>query len=59
MAFFQTPPTLGNQYESDTLLQEYLDRALPPDLRAKVEPEYRELGALSGGPLYELALVRP
>ena len=26
MAFYQTPPTLGNQYDSDALLKEYLER---------------------------------
>jgi acyl-CoA dehydrogenase len=57
MPFYQTPPALGNQYESDALLQEYLDRTLPSELRSRFEPEYRELGALSGGPLYELSLA--
>ena len=57
MAFHQTPPTLGNQYDSDALLREYLDRTLPPELRRRFEPEYRELGELSGGELYELSLA--
>jgi acyl-CoA dehydrogenase len=57
MAFYQTPPTLRNQYDSDALLQEYLARNLPPELRARFEPEYRELGELSGGELYQLSLA--
>lgn len=56
MAFHQVPPTLGNQYDSDALLREYLDRTLPPELRDRFEPEYRELGELNGGELYELSL---
>lgn len=55
MAFYQAPPTLGNQYESDRLLREYLERALPPELFARLEPEYRHLGELSGGALLELS----
>ncbi len=56
MAFYQTPPTLGNQYDSDALLQEYLHRTLPPELRRRFEPEYRALGELNGGELYALSL---
>jgi len=55
MGFHQASPTLGNQYDSDALLREYLERALPDDLRARLEPEYRELGALSGGELFQLS----
>lgn len=57
MEFHQAPPTLGNQYDSDRLLQEYLDRTMPEALRARFEPEYRELGELSGGELYRLSLA--
>jgi alkylation response protein AidB-like acyl-CoA dehydrogenase len=56
MPFHQAPPVLGNQYDSDTLLREYLARALPPELLQRFEPEYRELGELSGGELYQLSL---
>jgi alkylation response protein AidB-like acyl-CoA dehydrogenase len=55
MAFQQAPPTLGNQYESDSLLHEYLERALPPELLQRFEPEYRELGVLSGEELFQLS----
>ena len=57
MAFHQSAPSLGNQYDSDRLLQEYLERALPSDVLRKFEPEYRELGALSGHELYQLSLA--
>ena len=57
MPFFQTPPALGNQYDSDALLREYLERTVPIELRERFEPEYRELGELSGGMLYELSLA--
>ena len=56
MSFFQDPPRLGNQYDDDALLRGYLERMLPGDLRAALEPELRELGGLAGGPLYEFQL---
>jgi len=52
MAFFQTPPELGNQYAQDRFLQQYLARVLPGDVLSAVEAEYTELGALSAS-LYE------
>ncbi|MFZ1866128.1 MAG: acyl-CoA dehydrogenase family protein [Polyangiales bacterium] len=57
MTFHQAPPTLGNQYDSDSLLKEYLQRTLPPKLLARFEPEYRELGERNGGELYQLSLA--
>ena len=57
MAFHQNPPTLGNQYDSDSLLREYLERALPPEVLQRLEPEYRELGARSGGSLFRASLT--
>jgi len=57
MDFRQAPPTLGNQYDSDSLLREYLERALPPELLQRFEPEYRELGELNGGELFQLSLA--
>ena len=56
MGFHQVPPTLGNQYDSDPLLREYLERTLPGALRQRLEPEYRALGELSGGELFQLSL---
>ena len=52
MSFYQEPPTLGNQYDSDPLLREHLERSLPEDLFRRFESEYRALGELGGGELY-------
>src|SRR5690348_3710238 len=52
MAFFQTPPELGNQLTDDAMLTSYLARILPEDVRRAVLPELDRLGALSGGELY-------
>ncbi|OJH33505.1 acyl-CoA dehydrogenase family protein [Cystobacter ferrugineus] len=56
MSFFQEPPRLGNQYDEDVLLRSYLERVLPPDLKASLEDEFRELGELSGGYFYDFQL---
>jgi alkylation response protein AidB-like acyl-CoA dehydrogenase len=57
MPFEQVPPSLGNQYDSDPLLREYVERTLPAELLERFEPEYRELGELNGGELYRLSLA--
>ncbi len=51
MAFFQDGPELGNQYDDDGLLREYLARKLPAAMLVELEPELRALGALGGGEL--------
>ena len=56
MSFFQDPPRLGNQYDDDTLLQSYLARRFPEELRRSVTEELRELGELSGKYFYEFQL---
>jgi alkylation response protein AidB-like acyl-CoA dehydrogenase len=56
VAFFQAPPTLGNQLDDDRVLRSYLESALPPDALAAVTPELRELGEIAGGRLYRLQL---
>lgn len=56
MSFFQDPPRLGNQYDDDALLQSYLARQLPEELRRSVTEELRELGELSGGYFHEFQL---
>jgi acyl-CoA dehydrogenase len=56
MAFFQHPPQLGNQYDDDPLIRDYLARLLPADMLAAVEGELRELGALSGERFYRLQM---
>jgi alkylation response protein AidB-like acyl-CoA dehydrogenase len=55
--FNQPPPALGNQYEDDRVLREYLSRALPLDVRTAIEPGLREMGGLAGGPLYAFQLA--
>ncbi len=47
MAFFQSPPQLGNQYTEDRFLQQYLARMLPGEVLEAVEAEYEQLGAMS------------
>lgn len=53
MAFFQTPPELGNQYTHDRVLRDYLERTLPESMRREIEPELSEIGELAGGDLYQ------
>lgn len=57
MAFYQAPPELGNQYETDPVLVSFLTRKLPADLLAAVAPDLRELGALAGGEMYRQLLA--
>jgi hypothetical protein len=47
---------LDNQYGDDRVLRRYLERVLPPTVRTEIEPELRDLGAFTGGPLYDLQL---
>ena len=54
--FTQAPPELGNQYDDDRVLVSYLARQLPESVLASRKPALKELGALSGGELYELYL---
>jgi alkylation response protein AidB-like acyl-CoA dehydrogenase len=53
--FFQDPPRLGNTYEIDEVLRSALQRMLPPEVLAEVEPGLVELGARAAGELMELA----
>ncbi|WP_441292306.1 acyl-CoA dehydrogenase family protein [Sorangium sp. KYC3313] len=57
MAFYQDPPTLGNQYDDDRVLRSYLARALPREVVASITPSLREMGELAGGRLYQLQLA--
>jgi acyl-CoA dehydrogenase len=54
MLFTQSPPSLGNQFDDDPLLPSWLQRHLPGSLRAGLDGELRELGALAGGELYRM-----
>ncbi len=55
--FNQPAPQLGNQFDDDALLRAYLSRVLPPGVLSESEPGLREMGELSGGPLYRLQLA--
>lgn len=54
MAFFQSPPQLGNQYEADRVLRSYLDRAVPADHREAIGNDLRRMGEVAAGELYAL-----
>jgi alkylation response protein AidB-like acyl-CoA dehydrogenase len=54
--FNQPPPQLGNQYDDDRALQQYLARVMPPEVLADVEGSLREMGELAGGELYQKQL---
>ena len=56
MAFFQTPPELGNQFDEDRMLKGYLARRLPGDAKPTIERELHEMGAVSSGELYQSIL---
>src|ERR687887_1850718 len=53
--FFQQPPSLRNTYRSDVVLHEHLQRLLPPEVRAAVEPELERMGEAAAGELARLA----
>jgi alkylation response protein AidB-like acyl-CoA dehydrogenase len=57
MAFFQTPPELGNTFLGDAVLRRYLRNTCPPDALARIERELTELGELAGGELYRDSLA--
>lgn len=56
MAFFQDPPTLKNAFE-DRALESFLRHQLPPEVFREVLPSLELMGALSAGPLRELAMA--
>lgn len=55
--FNQPPPELGNQYDEDRALKQYLARVLGDAVLAEVEPTLREMGELAGGELYRESLA--
>ena len=57
MSFIQSPPRLGNQFDDDALLQEYLCRVLSREVLKAETEHYRELGKLAGGELYDAMLA--
>ena len=57
MAFYQTPPELGNQYLADDVLRRYLRHTVPADALARMEGELNEVGELAGGELYRASIA--
>ncbi|NUO54571.1 MAG: acyl-CoA dehydrogenase [Polyangiaceae bacterium] len=57
MAFFQTPPALGNQFQDDRVLRGMIRRFFPEDARRTIETELSEMGELAGGELYRMQLA--
>lgn len=58
MAFFQAPPTIAeDQYTDDRVLRDYLERTLPREVLAAIEPELVEMGTLSGGELRRMQIA--
>jgi putative acyl-CoA dehydrogenase len=53
--FFQTGPSLGNQFKTDPLLARYLKRNLPKEVLAVCEPELDRLGQMAGDELLTLS----
>jgi len=54
--FIQSSPVLGNQYGDDSFLRAHLQRRLPAEMLAEIEPSLAELGESAGGELYRLQL---
>lgn len=55
--FNQQAPTLGNQFESDRVLREYLARTLPSEVHNACHDALADMGALAGGELYQRLLA--
>ena len=56
MAFFQAPPTLGNQFGDDRVLRSHLTRVLPPDVLREIAPALEHMGELAGGHLFRMQM---
>ena len=56
MPFYQSPPVLPDTWRADVPLQEYLERLLPADALASVQPLLAQLGADAAGRLRDLAM---
>jgi acyl-CoA dehydrogenase len=53
--FFQDPPRLRDEWEDDLALRRYLERVVPAEVRAEVEPELAEMGRLAATQLKDWA----
>lgn len=54
--FTQTPPALGNQYQEDERLWQWLERYMPANLLQTITPQLMEMGALAAGDLFHRQL---
>lgn len=52
--FFQSPPSLNNQYDDDVLLKNYLEWKLPTTMLSEIQPELQHLGQRVIGEIYQL-----
>ena len=52
--FFQSPPELANQYDSDRVLRTYLERVLPVEILREIEPDLRRIGERTVTDIYRL-----
>ncbi len=57
MNFTQEPPELGNQYEDDRVLRSYLRRVFPDGVREDVKDQFKKMGAITAGELFELKMA--
>jgi acyl-CoA dehydrogenase len=53
--FFQDAPRLRDEWEDDLALRRYVERVLPEDVRAEVEPSLAEMGYLAATELKDLS----
>jgi len=56
MPFFQSAPSLGNQYRDDRVLRSHLARTLPPDMLRAIESGLDTMGELAGGKLFRMQI---
>ncbi|KTD78798.1 acyl-CoA dehydrogenase family protein [Legionella waltersii] len=52
--FFQDPPSLGNQFEEDRVLQRYLQWKLPAPMLAEIQSDLHQLGLRVSSDILEL-----
>jgi alkylation response protein AidB-like acyl-CoA dehydrogenase len=55
MSFLQDPPRIGNQWREDRALRRLLERRLPADVLAGIEPSLDQMGELAAGELLALS----
>lgn len=52
--FFQTPPSLNNQYDNDLVLKNYLEWKLPATMLSEIQPDLQHLGQRVIEEIYQL-----